>query len=405
MHHPSKKKLLPKSAFLIRKYERQVRAVFIAFLIALTIMFIVHDPRVSTAGVDKRIKDTSRLLKPHTDEVQAVHYPQNNGAKAKAVILTLARNSDLWSLVTSIRHVEDRFNRNYGYDWVFLGEERFTDEFMEITSSLVSGKVKYGEIPHKHWSYPDLINQKKAQKSREDYGASAVLNGDSEWHIHLSRYESGFFWRHPLLKEYKWYWRVEPDVTIYCDINYDVFRFMEENNKKYGFILTGTEYQSTIPTLWEHIKEFKDKHPEYIKDDNLIEFISNDSGDTYNGCNFSSDFEIASLDFWRSKEYGAYFDHLDRTGGFFYELWDDSPIHSIAASLLLAKDELHFFDGFGYYHPNFLSCPLESSIRKQNQCICDPSRDQTWESNYFCNRKYMKARNLPLLKELGENKV
>jgi len=36
-----------------------------------------------------------------------------------------------------------------------------------------------------------------------------------------------------------------------------------------------------------------------------------------------SNFEIARLDFWQSDAYMAYFDHLDKSGGFFYERWGD----------------------------------------------------------------------------------
>jgi alpha 1,2-mannosyltransferase len=50
------------------------------------------------------------------------------------------------------------------------------------------------------------------------------------------RFQSGFFFRHPLLDQYDYYWRVEPDVDYYCDIDYDVFKFMRDNNKKYGTI-------------------------------------------------------------------------------------------------------------------------------------------------------------------------
>lgn len=34
--------------------------------------------------------------------------------------------------------------------------------------------------------------------------------------------------------------------------------------------------------------------------------------------------QIASLDFWRSDAYRAYFDFLDQAGGFFYERWGTS---------------------------------------------------------------------------------
>lgn len=37
-----------------------------------------------------------------------------------------------------------------------------------------------------------------------------------------------------MLDEYDYYWRIEPYVDYTCDIDYDVFKFMRNNNKKYG---------------------------------------------------------------------------------------------------------------------------------------------------------------------------
>jgi len=41
----------------------------------------------------------------------------------------LARNSDIDGAVNSVREMEDRFNRNYNYPWVFLNEQPFSTEF------------------------------------------------------------------------------------------------------------------------------------------------------------------------------------------------------------------------------------------------------------------------------------
>ena len=46
--------------------------------------------------------------------------------KVKATFVTLARNSELYDLIKSIRNVEDRFNRKFNYDWVFLNDDDFT---------------------------------------------------------------------------------------------------------------------------------------------------------------------------------------------------------------------------------------------------------------------------------------
>src|SRR5216683_1256431 len=49
--------------------------------------------------------------------------------RANATLVMLARNSDLEGAVQAVREMEDRFNRNYNYPWVFLNEEPFTDDF------------------------------------------------------------------------------------------------------------------------------------------------------------------------------------------------------------------------------------------------------------------------------------
>lgn len=205
-----------------------------------------------------------------------------------ATFVTLARNSDLWEIVKSIRQIEDRFNRKFNYDWVFLNDKPFDEEFKRVTSALISGNTSYGEIPTEHWSFPDFIDQDKAKQVREDMAQRKIIYGDSISYRHMCRYESGFFFRHPLMMNYEWYWRVEPSVELYCDINYDTFKFMRDNGKKYSFVLSLYEYVETIPTLWDSTKTFMKKFPQHIAQGNSMGFLSDDNGDTYNHCHFVS---------------------------------------------------------------------------------------------------------------------
>ena len=49
-------------------------------------------------------------------------------------------------------------------------------------------------------------------------------------------------------------------------------------------------------------------------------YMSDNAGDSYNLCHFWSNFEIASMDFWRGEAYSKFFEYLDSTGGFYYEV-------------------------------------------------------------------------------------
>lgn len=50
--------------------------------------------------------------------------------RANATFVILCRNSELDGVIQSVQSVEDRFNRDYGYPYVFLNEEPFNDEFI-----------------------------------------------------------------------------------------------------------------------------------------------------------------------------------------------------------------------------------------------------------------------------------
>ena len=305
------------------------------------------------------------------------------GKRVNATFVTLARNSDVWEISRSIRQVEDRFNRNYNYDWVFLNDAEFDDTFKKVTTALTSGNTRYGIIDSAHWGFPEFIDQEKAAKVREDMHERKIIYGDSISYRHMCRYESGFFFRHPLLMEYEYYWRVEPSIELFCDIAYDPFVFMKEKKKKYSFVLSLYEYVETIPTLWDSVKGFMKAHPEHIEEDNSLSFLSDDGGKSYNHCHFWSNFEIGSLDWLRSDAYIDYFNHLDKDGGFFYERWGDAPVHSIAAGLMLKKDEIHFFNDIAYYHVPFTHCPTGEQKRLDLKCHCNPRDNFDW-NGYSC---------------------
>ncbi|KAJ5894224.1 hypothetical protein N7495_005915 [Penicillium taxi] len=369
---------------------------YIAFvLVGLTFFYFFSRSSLqipTPAAISRPLTHTSSSYEEFKD-----HKFQTNGThsaeRVNATFVTLARNSDIWEIANSIRTIEDRFNRNYNYDWVFLNDKEFDDDFKKLTTALVSGTTHYGLIPNEHWSYPEWIDQDKAKEVREEMGRKKIIYGDSESYRHMCRYESGFFFRHPLMMNYEYYWRVEPSIQLYCDLSLDPFRYMKENNKMYSFVISLLEYYETIPTLWDSVKGFVKKHPEYIPSGNAMDFISDNNGDTYNKCHFWSNFEIGSLEWLRSPAYIDYFSQLDQDGGFFYERWGDAPVHSIAASILLKKEQIHFWEEIAYYHVPFTHCPTEETKRLDLRCNCKPEENFDWKG-YSCTNHWYEVNNL-----------
>ncbi|KAI0824385.1 glycosyltransferase family 15 protein [Trametes gibbosa] len=327
------------------------------------------------------------------DPVPAEYFetPANPGTfisrRANASILMLARNTDVNDAVRSVRRLEDRFNRKFGYPWVFLNEEPFSDEFKTRVSNVINGEVTFGQIEHDHWFQPDWIDEEKATAGRDKMVQDNIIYGGSKSYRNMCRFNSGFFYRHPLLQQYKWYWRVEPDVHFRCDIDFDPFLYMQDHNKTYGFTITMYEFRATIPTLWDTVKTFVKEHPEYVASNNAMGYMSDDGGESYNLCHFWSNFEIANMDFWRGEAYSKFFEHLDRAGGFYYERWGDAPVHSIAAALFLDKEQIHFFDEIGYEHNPYTHCPRGEGAWQRGKCDCDVNHSFDYDG-YSCMKQW-----------------
>jgi alpha 1,2-mannosyltransferase len=282
--------------------------------------------------------------------------------------VTLVRNDELDALLETVKVYESRFNSHFKYDWVFLNNDPFTEEFVEKLTPLVSGKVQFGLVPEDQWCFPPWINKNEALSWWREMAERGVIYADLESYHHMCRYESGFFYQHPLMQQYRYYWRVEPSTKLLCDVDYDVFKFMREEKKSYGFTIATYEWAATIPTLWNSTLQFIAQHPEYVHPNNLIDFIYDRNSHGYNLCHFWSNFEIGDMNFWRGDAYQQYFRHLDNAGGFYYERWGDAPVHSIAVSLFLDKSEVHFFDDIGYRHSPNERCPSQQAARGLN---CD----------------------------------
>ncbi|TEB31239.1 glycosyltransferase family 15 protein [Coprinellus micaceus] len=294
---------------------------------------------------------------------------------ANATFVMLCKNGELEGVISSVRQIEDRFNRFYRYPWVFLNDQPFTDEFKERVGVISDAPMHFG---------PDWIDEKKALAGRLKMVSQGIIYAASRYR-NMCRFNSGFFYRHELMKPYRYYWR--PNVQYFCDLKYDPFRFMQDNNKVYGFTISLLEWMQTIPTLWEATKEFVGLNYEYLHPENMLDFLSNDNGTHYNLCHFWSNFEIADMDFWRGEAYSKFFEYLESKGGFYYERWGDAPVHSIAVALFASKHQIHFFNDIGYKHESFQHCPAGQEWY-DGHCSCNP-RDTFITHPNSCTKRFI----------------
>ena len=262
--------------------------------------------------------------------------PNVDAPRSNATIVMLARNADQEGAVAAVKSLEKRFNQWFHYPIIFLNDYKWDRSFIDALTEVSSGEAQFETIDSSMWGFPDWIDQNKAaRKMRSQEAKGLPYAGKASYH-HMCRFNSGFFYDHPALKKYKWYWRIEPDVQYTCDITYDPFVEMEKHGKKYGWVIDLWEWGETAPTLYRKVTEWKEMRkikttsvwsamldastaPWPLRKILAFSRNRNANGDLWSLCHFWSNFEIADLDFFRSDEYRDFFDFLDADGGFYYE--------------------------------------------------------------------------------------
>ncbi|KAL7324613.1 hypothetical protein PS15p_209781 [Mucor circinelloides] len=373
--------------FAIRK---QKLPIFLAGCLMLLLLGL-------TATFSRNKPSSSEVTEPADTELAALSI-HRHAHKVKGCYVILIRNSELDGIASTIAQIENTFNSKFDYPYVFFNDEPFTDNFKSTVASLTKSRVLFGLLNSTMWGYPDFIDQEYAAECRKSMTELGIPYASSESYRHMCRFQSGFFFRHPLLDEFDYYWRLEPYVDYYCQIDYDVFRFMKDNKKKYGFNIAYKEHIETVPTLWQTVMKFLEEYPNIAqklppRNESLIGFVTDDDGQSYNTCHFWSNFEVGDLSLWRSEAYLKLFDYLDRSGGFFYERWGDAPVHSIAAAILLKKSEFHFFNDIGYRHTSYTHCPAGDDFR--TKCSCDPNNNFDFNTELSCYSKYKATVHTP----------
>lgn len=166
-----------------------------------------------------------------------------------------------------------------------------------------------------------------------------------------------------------------------CHLEYDIFRFMQENNMAYGFNMAILDDEQSFSSLRQTTQAFRNTHKKLVHKEANMDWALHRSKDPdsliraasmiydtpatggqgkNNHCQFDFDFEIGSLDFFRGSAHQAYFHHLDKSGGFYYERFGNTAVHTLSISMLLPKHRVWYFQDIGYSVSLCEDCPGHS---------------------------------------------
>ncbi|ODQ62190.1 glycosyltransferase family 15 protein, partial [Wickerhamomyces anomalus NRRL Y-366-8] len=295
-----------------------------------------------------------------------------NYEKANATFVSLVRNSELRGLMSTISQIEETFNKKYQYPYVFLNDKPFSDRFKKGIAQVTSAPVYFEVVDSASWDRPDFIDPVKEKEGVMYLDEKGVGYSKKISYHNMCRYYSMNFYNHERMKQFRYYWRLEPNTNYFCELDYDVFKFMQDNDKVYGFVLNLYDSPDSVRSLWPTTQEFLKKNPQYLNKNAALSWILENEqnpeqtaiANGYSTCHFWSNFEIGDMEFYRGEAYTKWMEYLNENGGFYYERWGDAPVHSLGLGLFATKTQIHWFRDIGYEHFPYNNCPNSPKCKK-----------------------------------------
>jgi len=257
-----------------------------------------------------------------------------------AAIVYLTRKQDIDLLVKSLYLLNNFFIKKYEYPVIILEDDLEEEDKEKIKLSLNDTKIKnFINFKNIKFTLPSSL-------SLDPNLYNPPLNEFKMGYRSMCQFFSGEIFQDKDLQNYEWIWRLDSDSYILNSINYDPFKFMEQNNKVYGYISEYMEDQPyVVEGLFESTKQFIEQNkiqPNKILQHSLI------SG--WNCEMFYTNFEIINTEFIKKSGYMKYYDFLNSTNNIFYKRWGDAPIRWLGINMFANENQIYCIKDISYQH-------------------------------------------------------
>jgi hypothetical protein len=160
----------------------------------------------------------------------------------------------------------------------------------------------------------------------------------------MCRFFSGVFFMHQSLSCYRNYIRLDTDSKFINGSNFSLFDWLQSESLIYGYIESAVQNDNpgVVHGLREAVKSYCNWPKRF--------WVPRGVGTRM----YYTNFEIGSLDFFRSETWQKFFNHLDSLGGFYMNRWGDAPVRYAGLWVVGHKNRVRKIPpGFTYFHGDY----------------------------------------------------
>ena len=160
--------------------------------------------------------------------LHAASLPQTNlDPSPRAALLSLAGEQELAGILRSIEQLEESFNSRYLYHWVFFSPVPLSENFRRLTSNATNATCIYEHVP-------DAASALEPRNACDEMSFTAFgplnkplqreMKKHAKWHRRPKHGAWSSISKADRLRDYDWFWRIEPEVSNYRCLRSGTFR-------------------------------------------------------------------------------------------------------------------------------------------------------------------------------------
>jgi len=282
--------------------------------------------------------------------------------KPKAVIWFMATRP---CLKLSLELLYKNFNNKYRYPvLVTTFGKQYSKRFIRNVHKKIDPRIKFIELSKP--KIPAHIKEEELfyHKKEIDYVKRRFPKSRVGF-LHANQFATGEIQKHPEIGQYDYLLKMDDDTFIVDKIDFDIFKFMKDNNYKLGpFNTKRYDYKTSL----ECEIGLRDLVKKYIKDNN-IKPISESALDKEGNWDSFGIFDptIWDLNIFRNENWEKWWNYVNQSGGIYKNRWGDQEIHILYTRMYYPESAWHDFDFYNQgkcQHGGYGTVHERSKIKK-----------------------------------------
>lgn len=279
--------------------------------------------------------------------------------KDKTVIVYLAMNTvkdetygrdSRTMLEKSLDSLYLNYNNEFKHDIIIFYDSKYPFTESDIQDISKGRKeIRFQLIPDSLWCPPECEEIRKNPNPKRWIDPKFSIG-----YRNMMRWYGILIYKYLVDLGYEWYMRMDDDSLIHSRIEYDLFKFMYDNQYEYGFRSYCNDGLGVSQGLIEFCKKYCDNNdikPTFLHRYGMYNEISTTS--KHNILGYYNNFLISKLAFWMREDVQKFLQAYDQSGYQYTRRWNDLISQAVTVQIFMDRNKVYHFNDWCYEHTTF----------------------------------------------------